>query len=744
MPDPISAPKVKAPLPAAPQPVPAPRSWRDDAREDLRGRSLQEQEQRLSPDAAPMAPRDEAPRTPPPRPAQRPQLPAPAPSVVPQPPQAPRPQAPPRPAQRPQLPAPAPNVVAPQPLTQQPQAPRPQAPPRPAERPQLPAPGPAVVAPQPLAQEPQAPRPLPQQPLLPGQSAPAPAVVPPRAGPSRPHLSPDQRRTPPIAPRVAQPQAPGPVQQPAPVAQPQAPGPVQQPAPAMPATGANANGQPQRQAPRTPAEAAAYVHNDALADRVDLGARGVDFIIAGVDASQEALDKQAVARTDAIARNKEIDADYKKAKADYKKAKKEQAQKAKRGEEQTKVPEVEKPQHKVVPPSPRMKKHREAADHLAKNAQKMRKNAAAARTLPVPVPDTLIELESTGLEATAGKIAPLTDPEHVESTRDLAVGMRHGNQAMLDRLFSRPIGFSSKSLEYQSSLGDTNGKSSVYRANYLGIAPVGIKVSREDDSMAPEEDETVREAQTMHALRGGDNLLKGGTRASDKRAFVMQLASKGNLAQAGAALQSLPLSDRLETWQYLMQGGFTGLAGLHAKGLAHADVKNQNILLDDHYTPTLMDFGTTGEETTRSDSGTAAYMAPEVRSTGNANRASDVWSMGESLLFGLFGRNSVDFAMGKRNTPNTERFEEECAKKGLLADGAWLGKVEQELLAQAGPEAPTGPESDVGRVMDFLRKTMSLDPTQRLSSADALKHDFLKLKDGAKERSVERLKRARP
>jgi serine/threonine protein kinase len=87
-----------------------------------------------------------------------------------------------------------------------------------------------------------------------------------------------------------------------------------------------------------------------------------------------------------------------------------------------------------------------------------------------------------------------------------------------------------------------------------------------------------------------------------------------------------------EMIQHLMQGGpfsepvarfyfrqmIEAIAHLHSNGIAHRDIKPDNILMDDHYNLRLADFGFAGSRTQHSDGkmhtylGTQGYMAPEI------------------------------------------------------------------------------------------------------------------------------------
>ena len=84
----------------------------------------------------------------------------------------------------------------------------------------------------------------------------------------------------------------------------------------------------------------------------------------------------------------------------------------------------------------------------------------------------------------------------------------------------------------------------------------------------------------------------------------------------------------------IMDGALGGLAAAHAAGIAHRDVKPENVLLGDGLTVKVADFGLarllSGARYTRSGLiiGTAAYLAPEQVSGGAADARTDVYAAG--------------------------------------------------------------------------------------------------------------------
>src|SRR6266705_1618287 len=111
------------------------------------------------------------------------------------------------------------------------------------------------------------------------------------------------------------------------------------------------------------------------------------------------------------------------------------------------------------------------------------------------------------------------------------------------------------------------------------------------------------------------------------------------LARLVLACGPLPVT----TVRWLAAGCAEALASIHGAGLVHRDLKPSNVLVAPDG-PRVIDFGVAraaermGRATARGAVGTPAYMAPEqARDTREASVASDVYSLGATLLFAATG-----------------------------------------------------------------------------------------------------------
>ncbi|KAG6473713.1 mitogen-activated protein kinase kinase kinase 17-like [Zingiber officinale] len=144
-----------------------------------------------------------------------------------------------------------------------------------------------------------------------------------------------------------------------------------------------------------------------------------------------------------------------------------------------------------------------------------------------------------------------------------------------------------------------------------------------------------------------------------------------------------------------------GLAYLHAAGVAHCDVKSQNVLLCAGGRAKLADFGCarrSSETDRRFSGGTPMFMAPEVARGEEQGAPADVWALGCTV---------IEMATGRPPWPQAENP---------------VSALHRIAFSDDVPEFPSGVSGDC---KDFLSKCLTRDPRERRTAAQLLRHPFV-------------------
>ncbi|XP_076061266.1 serine/threonine-protein kinase Chk1-like [Oratosquilla oratoria] len=155
----------------------------------------------------------------------------------------------------------------------------------------------------------------------------------------------------------------------------------------------------------------------------------------------------------------------------------------------------------------------------------------------------------------------------------------------------------------------------------------------------------------------------------------------------------------------------SGVGYLHAQGIAHRDLKPNNLLLTEDRVLKIGDFGLSaeflsgGEEVIlRGAFGTRNYKAPEVFSGRYRGAPADLWSCGIILVELITGR-----------TP---------WRRARRRDGAYHQWVQQQHLKKiADPSAPSSSDTSV---VALIAHILTPDPKERATHADIRESGWFK------------------
>jgi len=165
---------------------------------------------------------------------------------------------------------------------------------------------------------------------------------------------------------------------------------------------------------------------------------------------------------------------------------------------------------------------------------------------------------------------------------------------------------------------------------------------------------------------------------------------------------------------------FLGLRTVHSLGFLHRDIKPDNLLCTDGGVLKIADFGwcCLRSEAPTCLAGTFQYMAPEVLRNAPQTEQVDVWSAGVTLYQILVGKPLLNTYLGAGATHLSE-----CdPHRSTAIKQRWLV---DEILTTCPPAHELRPEDISPLCWDFIRRTLTPEPTQRISVDAALEHPWL-------------------
>jgi hypothetical protein len=249
---------------------------------------------------------------------------------------------------------------------------------------------------------------------------------------------------------------------------------------------------------------------------------------------------------------------------------------------------------------------------------------------------------------------------------------------------------------------------------YLGRSAAGrvVAVKTIRSEFAEEADFQVRFAREVAAARRVSGVFTAAVVAADAEAAVPWLATAyvpaPSLDQLVAGCGPLPVP----AVRWLAAGCAEALESIHDAGLVHRDLKPSNVLVSPDG-PRVIDFGVARAaeqvqlSTAHGSVGTPAYMAPEqARDTRTATAASDVFSLGSTMVFAATGHppyvgDSVTDILVRLATEPPDLSEVPRELRGLIADCLARDPADRpspaELLAELSPYVVLDIETEQGR-----------------------------------------------
>nr|POE82371.1 cytokinesis protein seph [Quercus suber] len=265
--------------------------------------------------------------------------------------------------------------------------------------------------------------------------------------------------------------------------------------------------------------------------------------------------------------------------------------------------------------------------------------------------------------------------------------------------------------DYQ--LGNCVGRGafgSVYRAlNWSTGETVAIKQIRLADLPKAELNVIMQEIDLLKNLNH-PNIVKyhGFVKSKESLYIILEYCENGSLHSICKNFGKFPENlVSLYTAQVLQ-----GLLFLHEQGVIHRDIKGANILTTKEGLVKLADFGVATKQSGLSEGsvvGTPYWMAPEVIELSGASTASDIWSLGCTVIELLDGK------------PPYHRFAPMPALFRIVND-----------------DHPPLPEGVSPLVRDFLMQCFQKDPNLRVTAKKLLRHPWImSTKKGDKKKAPE-------
>jgi len=209
----------------------------------------------------------------------------------------------------------------------------------------------------------------------------------------------------------------------------------------------------------------------------------------------------------------------------------------------------------------------------------------------------------------------------------------------------------------------------------------------------------------------------------DKLYLVQELCSGGELFDKITELGKYSEADAAGVVVQI----FRGLSHMHAKGIAHCDLKPDNFLFHESGALKIIDFGMSKRVPRGYDNqlsvlcGTPYYTAPEVI-TGEYHKAADCWSVGVVMFVMLFGYPPFYADPEKYGRRENEVIYKKIKKGFIPKVQAGYGRHFPEKI----------PASDLAK--NLIKMLLRKNVASRLTAVEALDHKWFQ--DASSEQTI--------
>ncbi|GAA5967897.1 hypothetical protein JCM3765_001781 [Sporobolomyces pararoseus] len=229
------------------------------------------------------------------------------------------------------------------------------------------------------------------------------------------------------------------------------------------------------------------------------------------------------------------------------------------------------------------------------------------------------------------------------------------------------------------------------------------------------------------------DIIKPSSLDSFKEVYLIQELMETDLYRV---IKTQTLSD--DHVQYFIYQTLRALKALHSADVIHRDLKPSNLLLNANCDLKVCDFGLARSVTTAEPNGgetgfmteyvaTRWYRAPEIMLTFKQyTKAIDIWSVGCIAAEMLSGRpifpgrnyhNQLSLILAVTGTPTLDEFYKINSRRSR----DYLRALPFQKKRDFGELFPNASASAV----DFLAKTLTFDPTKRLTVEECLEHPYV-------------------